>query len=114
MKIEQLQNELKAERKKCQEKEAELSKLYLAYEMCKTELTRKDSEIQNMRLQQSRWVLEKGCSSYIHIDAWTPSDAVATKLGVALPTWNFINGVSFQKKLKLHNTVCVIDGLCSH
>jgi len=25
-------------------------------------------------------------------------------LGVALPTWNFINGVSFQKKLKLHNT----------
>jgi hypothetical protein len=53
-KIEQLQYELKAERLKNAEQEAVLSKLHLAYEMCKNELTRKDAEIKKGRMLNNR------------------------------------------------------------
>ncbi|CAO3687325.1 unnamed protein product [Umbelopsis vinacea] len=83
-KIEQLQYELKAERLKNAEQEALLSKLHLAYEMCKNELTRKDAEIKKGRMLNN-------------------SAFDTLQFGVA-PATTLINGLEFKKKLKFHNT----------
>lgn len=55
-KIEQLQNDFDALRQRHQEQEIELSKLRLAYQMCRNELTRKDAEIKRVQLMLNRYV----------------------------------------------------------
>ncbi|KAI9284563.1 hypothetical protein BC943DRAFT_361256 [Umbelopsis sp. AD052] len=83
-KIEQMQNDFDALRQKYQEQEIELSKLHLAYQMCRTELTRKDAEIKKVQL-----LLD--------------SNTVAVDFGVRTSV-SLIHGLEFDKKLKFHET----------
>jgi hypothetical protein len=55
-KIEQMQNDFDTLRQRHQEQEIELSKLRLAYQMCRNELTRKDAEIKRVQLMLDRYV----------------------------------------------------------
>jgi len=55
-KMEQMQNDFDTLRQRHQEQEIELSKLRLAYQMCRNELTRKDAEIKRVQLMLDRYV----------------------------------------------------------
>lgn len=55
-KIEQMQTDFDTLRQRHQEQEIELSKLRLAYQMCRNELTRKDAEIKRVQLMLERYV----------------------------------------------------------
>ncbi|CAO3665572.1 unnamed protein product [Umbelopsis ramanniana] len=83
-KIEQMQTDFDTLRQRHQEQEIELSKLRLAYQMCRNELTRKDAEIKRVQL-----MLE--------------SNTAAINFG-GRATASLIHGLEFDKKLKFHET----------
>ncbi|KAI8576088.1 hypothetical protein K450DRAFT_258396 [Umbelopsis ramanniana AG] len=83
-KIEQMKTDFEALRQRHQEQEIELSKLRLAYQMCRTELMRKDAEIKRFQLLVG-------------------NNTAAVDIGVRA-TASLIHGLEFDKKLKFHET----------